>query len=96
MGDWLLLFRQFVVLLAAVTVLVATACLSTVGSVALWHVVYFVPFVVLFGLLILLSADFSPGYESRGELDGLLSLKRSGALLRHATRIRASRGGHES
>jgi energy-coupling factor transporter transmembrane protein EcfT len=86
-----LLIRLYQLVLITATIIVATALLVSVVSgvplVILFHLVIFAIPLLLLILFTVLTVEFTPDAVSRGELEGLVGLKRDGVLQRHAARI---------
>jgi hypothetical protein len=84
-----ILFRLYLLLLISASVGVLAGCLVCVAPTV--HLVFITIPLVLLVLFVVLTVEFSPDAESRGELESLLGLKRGGVLLRHAGRVGARR-----
>ena len=87
-----LFHRLLLVYLLALVAIYATAIATFLVSV--WPAeLVIVSSLVFFitALTVVLSIEPGQDFVSSGDLEGLLALKRNGALLRHAARIRTSR-----
>jgi hypothetical protein len=79
------LIRLYQLLLVTAAVVVVGGCLVSFTAAA--HLVILAIPIVLLIVFTVLTVEFTPDAESRGELESLIGLKRGGVFLRHAARI---------